>query len=113
MKRSNACVIFRYAGIVLRKMPKLFPRLRERTSVADAELDELECRHQRDKQLLDELAELSELVGRDSEPGVIVRRLERALGAYAQFTGSIWDGKKAWYYPSRGAICETRTGTTS
>ncbi|REE21709.1 hemerythrin-like domain-containing protein [Paraburkholderia sp. BL27I4N3] len=70
----------------LKEDARLFPRLRERTSVADAELDELECRHQRDKQLLDELAELSELVGRDSAPRVLAARLEQALAAYAQFT---------------------------
>jgi nucleotide-binding universal stress UspA family protein/hemerythrin-like domain-containing protein len=68
---------------------RFFPRLRERTSIADAELDELECQHQRDEQLLDELTELTELtelVERNSEPGVPGGRLEQALSAYAQFT---------------------------
>jgi hemerythrin-like domain-containing protein len=67
----------------LKEEARFFPRLRERTSVADAELDELECQHQRDKQLLDEL---TELVERDSEPDVTVGRLEQVLSVYAQFT---------------------------
>jgi nucleotide-binding universal stress UspA family protein len=67
----------------LKEAARFFARLRERTSVADAELDELECRHRRDIQLLDEL---TELVGRDSEPGVPAGRLEQALCVYAQFT---------------------------
>ncbi|CAE6763291.1 hypothetical protein R69927_01967 [Paraburkholderia domus] len=67
----------------LKEEARFFPRLRERTSVADAELDELECQHQRDIQLLQEL---TELVERDAEPGVPAGRLEQALSAYAQFT---------------------------
>ena len=67
----------------LKEAARFFARLRERTSVADAELDELECQHQRDIQLLEEL---TELVERDSEPGVQVGRIEQALSAYAQFT---------------------------
>jgi nucleotide-binding universal stress UspA family protein/hemerythrin-like domain-containing protein len=67
----------------LKEDARFFPRLRERTSIADAELDELECQRQRDIQLLDEL---TELVERDSEPGVPVGRLEQALSVYAQFT---------------------------
>jgi hemerythrin-like domain-containing protein len=67
----------------LKEAARFFARLRERTSVADAELDELECQHQRDSQLLEEL---TELVERDSEPVVPVGRLEQALSDYAQFT---------------------------
>ncbi|NPT57753.1 hemerythrin domain-containing protein [Paraburkholderia elongata] len=66
----------------LKEAARFFARLRERTSVADAELDELECQHRRNIQLLDEL---TELVERDSEPRVPVGRLEQALSAYAQF----------------------------
>jgi nucleotide-binding universal stress UspA family protein/hemerythrin-like domain-containing protein len=61
----------------------LFPKLRESTSVVDAELDELERQHQRDEQLLDELAEIVE---RGTEPGAPTGRLEQMVSAYAQFT---------------------------
>ncbi|CAE6798961.1 hemerythrin domain-containing protein [Paraburkholderia haematera] len=67
----------------LKENARFFQRLRECTSVADAELDELECQHQRDEQLLDELAAL---VGRDAEPAAPIGRLEQALSVYAQFT---------------------------
>jgi hemerythrin-like domain-containing protein len=67
----------------LKEDASFFQRVRECTSIADAELDELECQHQRDEQLLDEL---TELVERDSEPGVPVGRLDQLLSAYAQFT---------------------------
>ncbi|RKE39617.1 nucleotide-binding universal stress UspA family protein [Paraburkholderia sp. BL23I1N1] len=67
----------------LKEDVRFFQRLRECTSVADAELDELECQHQRDEQLLYALAELVE---RDAEPGVPIGRLEQALDVYAQFT---------------------------
>lgn len=67
----------------LKEDARFFPRLRERTSIADAELDELECQRQRDEQLL---TELTELVERNSEPAVLGGRLEQALSAYAQFT---------------------------
>jgi hemerythrin-like domain-containing protein len=61
----------------------LFPRLRERTSAVDAELDELEHQHQRGDQLLDELAAIVE---QNPEPGVPAGQLEQAVCAYAQFT---------------------------
>ena len=70
----------------LKEAARFFARLRERTSIADAELDELECQRQRDEQLLTELTELTELVERNSEPAVLGGRLEQALSAYAQFT---------------------------
>ncbi|MFM0210009.1 hemerythrin domain-containing protein [Paraburkholderia sediminicola] len=70
----------------LKQNARFFSRLRERTSIADAELDELECQHQRDEQLLDELTGLTKLVERDPQPGVPVDRLEQALSVYAQFT---------------------------
>lgn len=60
----------------------LFPRLREHTPAADAELDELERQHQREEQLL---VELAEMVERNVEPGMPTELLEQAVSAYAQF----------------------------
>jgi nucleotide-binding universal stress UspA family protein/hemerythrin-like domain-containing protein len=60
----------------------LFARLRRRTSTLDAELDELERQHERDKELV---AELSTLVER--EPFDLAA-LESAVNAYAAF---IWE----------------------
>ena len=60
----------------------LFRRLRKRTSSVDAELDELQRQHERDHQLV---AELAELVDRDP---MDLEVLEQAVSRYARF---IWD----------------------
>lgn len=60
----------------------LFRRLRERTSSADAELDELQRQHERDHQLVAELSALLEGASID------LATLEQAVSRYAQF---IWD----------------------
>ncbi len=60
----------------------LFRRLRKRTSSVDAELDELQRQHERDHQLV---AELAELVERDP---VDLEVLEQAVSRYARF---MWD----------------------
>lgn len=60
----------------------LFRKLRERTSALDAELDELQRQHERDRQLVDELAAISERNPLD------VAALDAAVQRYASF---IWD----------------------
>jgi nucleotide-binding universal stress UspA family protein/hemerythrin-like domain-containing protein len=60
----------------------LFRKLRERTSAVDAELDELQRQHQRDEQLVAELASLVE--NEQTEPAT----LETAVKRYADF---IWE----------------------
>ncbi len=60
----------------------LFRRLRIRTSSVDAELDELQRQHERDHQLV---AELAEMVDRDP---VDLDALEQAVSRYSRF---IWD----------------------
>jgi hemerythrin-like domain-containing protein len=69
----------------------LFRKLRSRTTAVDAELDELERQHERDRQLVVELAAMVErLVGARSNEGegVDIEDLEQAVARYASF---IWD----------------------
>jgi len=68
----------------------LFRRLRERTPVVNAELDELERQHERDRQLVDEIATLVEaLAGAgESTRASMARTLEEAVGRYATF---LWE----------------------
>jgi len=60
----------------------LFRRLRQRTSSVDAELDELQRQHERDHQMVAELAALVEQVPLD------LAKLDDAVQRYARF---IWD----------------------
>jgi hemerythrin-like domain-containing protein len=63
----------------------LFRRLRAHTSALDAELDELERQHARDRQLVDGLAAMVARLGRgEQDPGP----LESAVNAYASF---LWE----------------------
>jgi nucleotide-binding universal stress UspA family protein/hemerythrin-like domain-containing protein len=67
----------------------LFARLRERTPTLDAELDELERQHVRDRELVAGLAEQVRRVraaGDDAARADEARRLEEALAHYAAFT---------------------------
>ncbi|MBL8351117.1 MAG: universal stress protein [Burkholderiaceae bacterium] len=69
----------------------LFKRLRERTTSVHADLDELERQHQRDHQLLDELAQLVEAWATASDPAAAQRclaSLDEAVQRYASF---LWD----------------------
>ena len=68
----------------------LFKRLRERTPIANAELDELERQHDRDRRLVDELAELVQAFERadDATRKAAMRTLEDAVGRYAAF---LWE----------------------
>jgi nucleotide-binding universal stress UspA family protein/hemerythrin-like domain-containing protein len=61
----------------------LFRKLRERTSETDADIEELERQHARDRELL---AELAAMVGRQARGGVDLAELERAVTRYANFT---------------------------
>ncbi|SAL42796.1 universal stress protein [Caballeronia humi] len=72
----------------------LYPRLRERTSVIDAELDELEFRHRRDDELLGELARI---VGQDDRSAPTDQTIEQALAAYAK---SVWE----WMGREQGVV---------
>jgi len=65
----------------------LFRRLRERTPVVNAELDELERQHERDRQLVDELGALVEAFANAGEAtrASLTRTLEEAVGRYATF----------------------------
>lgn len=63
----------------------LFRRLRQRTAEADAELDELERQHARDRQLVGELAAMVERLGRGDDNLAV---LESAVKRYATF---VWD----------------------
>ncbi|HSD53920.1 MAG TPA: hemerythrin domain-containing protein [Burkholderiales bacterium] len=63
----------------------LFRKLRERTSEVDAELDELERQHERDRQLV---AELAAMVERAASGATDVAALERAVTQYATF---VWE----------------------
>jgi nucleotide-binding universal stress UspA family protein/hemerythrin-like domain-containing protein len=63
----------------------LFRKLRERTSEIDAELDELERQHLRDRELVAELAAMTE---RAASGAVDASELERAVQRYADF---MWD----------------------
>jgi hemerythrin-like domain-containing protein len=66
----------------------LFKRLRERTTAMDAELDELERQHERDRQLVDELARLVERLASADAWRDAARALARAVSDYATF---LWD----------------------
>jgi nucleotide-binding universal stress UspA family protein/hemerythrin-like domain-containing protein len=61
----------------------LFRKLRERTSVVNPELDELERQHERDEQLLTALAALVEQYAASA---VTTREIETAVSGYAKFT---------------------------
>ena len=61
----------------------LFQRLRSRSSETDAELDELERQHARDRQLVAELAAMLERLGSGKDDLVA---LEAALERYAKFS---------------------------
>jgi nucleotide-binding universal stress UspA family protein/hemerythrin-like domain-containing protein len=65
----------------------LFRRLRERTQVANAELDELERQHERDHQFVDELAVLVDALERADATARVAasRTLEEGFGRYATF----------------------------
>jgi len=65
----------------------LFARLRARTSELNAELDELERQHRRDRELVDELAALVDALddaGEAMRPAA-TRTLEAAVGCYSTF----------------------------
>jgi nucleotide-binding universal stress UspA family protein/hemerythrin-like domain-containing protein len=68
----------------------LFRRLRERTPVVNAELDELERQHERDRQLVDEIATLVDALegAGDATRMSMTRTLEDAVARYATF---LWD----------------------
>jgi nucleotide-binding universal stress UspA family protein/hemerythrin-like domain-containing protein len=68
----------------------LFRRLRERTPAFNAELDELERQHERDRQLVDELATLVQAVEGAGETmhATAAAVLEAAVGRYATF---LWE----------------------
>jgi nucleotide-binding universal stress UspA family protein len=72
----------------------LYPRLRERTSVIDAELDELEFRHRRDDEMLGELVRI---VGQDNRSAPTDQTFEQALAAYAK---SVWE----WMGREQGVV---------
>ena len=63
----------------------LFRRLRQRTAEVDAELDELERQHVRDRQLVGELAAMVERLERGDEN---LAAVEGAVERYARF---VWD----------------------
>ena len=69
---------------------QLFARLRERTATCDAELDELERQHERDRQLVDEIAALVDALegAGDATRVSMTRTLEDAVARYATF---LWD----------------------
>ena len=66
---------------------QLFRRLRARTPVVNAELDELGRQHERDHQLVDEIAALVDALGGAGEATrtSLTRTLEEAVGRYATF----------------------------
>jgi hemerythrin-like domain-containing protein len=69
----------------------LFKRLRARTSSVDAELDELERQHERDRQLVADLAERVEALEAAPSNEVrlrVVASLEQAVTGYASF---VWE----------------------
>ena len=65
----------------------LFRRLRERTPVVNAELDELERQHERDRQLVDEITALVDALdgAGAATRASLTRTLEEAVGRYATF----------------------------
>ncbi|HMO45684.1 MAG TPA: universal stress protein [Rubrivivax sp.] len=69
----------------------LFKRLRERTDAFDAELDELQRQHERDEQLVAELAAHVEVLERCNDAvaaTAATRTLDEAVQAYARF---LWE----------------------
>ena len=69
----------------------LFRKLRSRTTAVDAELDELERQHERDRQMVVELAAMIEsLIGDqgDGETKVDIATVEQAVKRYANF---VWE----------------------
>ncbi len=69
----------------------LFARLRERTDAFDAELDELQRQHERDEQLVAELAAHVEVLERSNDAvaaAAATRTLDEAVQAYARF---LWE----------------------
>ena len=68
----------------------LFRRLRERTPLVNAELDELERQHERDSKLVDEIAALVDATDGAGEAtrASMTRTLEDAVARYATF---LWD----------------------
>jgi nucleotide-binding universal stress UspA family protein/hemerythrin-like domain-containing protein len=66
---------------------QLFRRLRERTPIVNAELDELERQHERDRQLVDEIAALVDALADAGTTAQrpLTRTLEDAVGRYATF----------------------------
>jgi hemerythrin-like domain-containing protein len=83
------------SGVAVVHHPKeddhLFKRLRERTNALDAELDELERQHERDRQLVDDLVQkVATLASAASSADAIgvTRALEDAVRGYATF---LWE----------------------
>ena len=66
---------------------QLFRRLRARTPVVNAELDELDRQHARDRQLVDEIAALVDALdgAGPATRASMTRTLEEAVGRYATF----------------------------
>ena len=82
---------FKVDGHHRREEEHLFKRLRARTSSIDAELDELERQHERDRQLVADLAERVEALEAAPSNEVrlrVVASLEQAVTGYASF---IWE----------------------
>ena len=69
---------------------QLFRRLRERTPVVNAELDELERQHERDRQLVDSIAALVDALGSAdaASRASVTSALENAVVHYATF---LWE----------------------
>jgi nucleotide-binding universal stress UspA family protein/hemerythrin-like domain-containing protein len=77
-------------GFRAKAKESLFRRLRKRTSVVNAELDELERLHHRDEELLHNL---TRMIGRNSHAASTAGELEQALSAYVRFV-SEWMGRE-------------------
>jgi nucleotide-binding universal stress UspA family protein len=77
-------------GVWAKEKASLFRRLRKRTSAVNAELDELERLHQRDEEMLHELARM---IGRNTHSASMAEELEQAVSAYAQFAWE-WMGRE-------------------
>ena len=69
----------------------LFKRLRDRTTAVNADLDELERQHERDHQLV---AELAALVEREAQAPRL-ETLEPPWRATPRSSGTTWVGKRA------------------
>jgi len=82
---------FKVDGHHRREEEHLFKRLRARTSSVDAELDELERQHERDRRLVADLAERVEALEAATSNEVrrrVVASLDQAVTGYASF---IWE----------------------